>query len=141
MGQNKDRVVENFQTISQTALWDEELPISFDEYKSLIVAEDTEALFQMLEQEDERALRTIDLTEIMKMPFERAQKSISKFSLAKRIEVLEDVESLRSFLYSQASRYGVGNPMGPDSLSPKDWRTVMGRIKHLEIVQAWLYGI
>lgn len=141
MNKPSDRVTATFQEIGQTALWDEQMPISLQEYESLLVAEDTEALFQMIDQEDEGFIATLKLDDLMRMPFDKSKKSIEKFSLAKRIQVLSDLDTRRSYLYSQASRYGAGNQSDSEPLSAKDWRTIMGRIKHLEILQAWLYGI
>lgn len=141
MSNPSDRVTETFQEIGKTALWDEQMPISLQEYESLLIAEDTEALFQMIDQDDEKAIKAIKLDDLMRMPFDRAKKGIEKFSLAKRIEVLSELDVRRSYLYSSASRYGAGNPGDSEPLSAKDWRTIMGRIKHLEIIQAWLYGI
>lgn len=141
MNKPSDKVTATFQEISKTALWDEQLPISLQEYESLLIAEDTEALFQMIEQEDEEVIANITLDDLMKMPFDKSKKSIDKFSLAKRIQVLSELDARRSYLYSCASRYGIGSPHNPDFVSAKDWRIIMGRIKHLEILQAWLYGI
>jgi hypothetical protein len=136
-----NKITKNFKEISETLLWDENLPISFEEYEALLSAEDTDSLFELLVQEDVIALRDVSLEDLVKMPFTRAQICISKFSLAKRIKVLEDLDKRRSYLYNQAARYGDGNPKEPNKLSAKDWRTIMGRIKHLEILAAWLYGI
>lgn len=141
MNKPSDKVTAMFQEIGQTALWEEQMPISMEEYEALLLAEDTEALFQMIEQEDESAITAITLEDLMRMPFDRSKKSIERFSLAKRIQVLSELDTRRSYLYSQASRYGAGNPSDSEPLSAKDWRTIMGRIKHLEILQAWLYGI
>lgn len=141
MNKPSDKVTATFQEISKTALWDEQLPISMEEYEALLLAEDTEALFQMIEQEDESAITAITLEDLMQMPFDRSKKSIERFSLAKRIQVLSELDTRRSYLYSQASRYGAGNPSDSGPLSAKDWRIIMGKIKHLEILQAWLYGI
>jgi hypothetical protein len=136
-----DKITKTFKEISETPIWDENLPITFEEYEALLSTEDTESLFQLLMQEDAAALRDVTLEDLIKMPFNRAQACISKFSLTKRIKVLENLDTRRSYLYNQASRYGAGNPKDPNRLSAKDWRTIMGRIKHLEILQAWLYGI
>lgn len=141
MSNPSDRVTETFQEIGKTALWDEQMPISLQEYESLLIAEDTEALFQMIDQDDEETIAKITLEDLMRMPFDKSKKSIEKFSLAKRIQVLSDLDTRRSYLYSYAARYGVGNPRDPEFVSAKDWRSTMGRIKHLEILQAWLYGI
>lgn len=141
MNKPSDKVTATFQEIGKTALWDEQLPISLQEYESLLIAEDTETLFQMIDQEDEEFIANITLDDLMKMPFDRSKKSIDKFSLAKRIQVLSELDTRRSYLYSYASRYGIGSPRDPDFVSANAWRTTMGRIKHLEILQAWLYGI
>lgn len=141
MEQNKHSIAETFQQIGNSSLWDAHLPISFEEYEKLLSAESTEKLFRLIEQQDEGALQAIQLEELLKMPFARAEKSIDQLSLAKRIELLGDLDKRRTYLYSQASRYGAESHKGLDPLSAKDWRTIMGRIKHLEIIQAWLYGI
>ncbi len=141
MNNPSDKVTAIFQEIAQTDLWDEEMPISLQEYESLLVAEDTELLFQMIDQQDEEAIKNVTLEDLMQMPFDKSKKCIEKFSLAKRIQVLSELDTRRSYLYSQASRYGAGNQRDSEPLSAKDWRLIMGRIKHLEILQAWLYGI
>lgn len=141
MNEMKSRVIKTFQDVSGSKLWDEELPISLEEYNALLSEQDTEKLCHLIELDDTEAIKRVTLEDLMRMPFGIAQKTIEQFSLAKRIEELESLETLRIYLYSQASKYGVGKPTDPDYFPVSEWKIVMGKIKHLEILQAWLYGI
>lgn len=140
MNKNVTNITNTFKEISKTPVWDKDIPITMEEYEALLNVENTEALIQLLTQEDKQAMRDVTLTDMMKMPFGQVQIVIGKFSLAKRIKILEELDDFKTYLYNQAARYG-GNEPAAEGLSVKDWRTIMGKLKHLEILQAWLYGI
>jgi hypothetical protein len=142
MSVNRDNVTKTFKEIGDTTLlWDDSLPISLEEYEKLLAEDDADNLLELLELEDEQALKRIQLEDLMRMSFDNALQIINKLSLAKRIDVLADLDARRLYLYNQAARYGVGNPKDPNYLTTRDWKAMMGKIKHLEILQAWLYGV
>lgn len=142
MSVNRDNVTKTFKEIGDTTLlWDDSLPISLEEYEKLLAEDDVDNLLELLELEDEQTLKRVQLDDLMRMSFDHALQVINKLSLAKRIDILSDLDMRRLYLYNQAARYGVGNPKDPDYLTVKDWKAMMGKIKHLEILQAWLYGV
>ena len=62
-------------------------------------------------------------------------------TIAKRISILDELAKYRDFLYDTVGDYGrQGIPL-EEQLSANDFRALVGRIKHLEILQNWLYGI
>lgn len=138
---NRKEVIKNFKDIGNSQLWDEELPITLSEYESLLNSSDTADLLDLLEQSNTEIIEEITIEDLLDMPFNYAHKCINQFSLAKRIDMLDALDTRRSYLYNQASRYGAEDQRDPDMLTPKEWKIIMGKIKHLEILQGWLYGI
>lgn len=118
------------------------IPFDLSEYAATLSSEDTDILFQLIQKDDQGTLQDIRTEDVLRMPFERAKQCIQKFALSTRIRVLKDLDARRTYLYDQASEYGEKRATDdPNYVSPDDWRLIMGKIKHLEILQAWLYGI
>ena len=78
--------------------------------------------------------------EFLKLPFTEAQRAITSFSMEKRIKMLDELTTRRTYYYNQAAKFGEGIPKD-EQLSPEAFRSLLGKIKHIEIVQNWLYGI
>lgn len=91
-------------------------------------------------QESSDYIANMTVDELLKLPFNNAQKTVAQFSMKKRIDVLEEMNKLRTHYYSQLNRYGEGIPKD-EQISPNEFRSILGKIKHIEIVQNWLYGI
>lgn len=84
----------------------------------------------------------INLTfdELKQMPFESAKAAIDKFPLEKRLDILEQLTTYKAHIYEEFSRYNTGIPK-EIQMSPKEFKILMGKVKHLEILQGWLYAI
>lgn len=78
--------------------------------------------------------------ELLHLPFNSAQKAVTQFSMKKRLDMLDSLNSLRDHYYDQTSRFGENVPK-EEQISPIEFRALLGKIKHIEIVQNWLYGI
>lgn len=118
--------------------------MTWDEYVAELAAakDDDKALKAIIAfKKHEEAIDGITLTEIMSIQFMEAKKRIDQMTLAKRIALLEDVHAYRDQLYEGVDRYGKEGLSKDEQLSASDFRILMGRIKHLEILQGWLYGI
>lgn len=91
-------------------------------------------------QESSEYIENLTVTELLKLPFTNAQKAVEQFSMKKRLDILEEMSKLRTHYYNQLSRFGEGIPK-EEQISATEFRSLLGKIKHIEIVQNWLYGI
>lgn len=82
---------------------------------------------------------TITFEQLTKLTFDKAHTLINKMSLKKRITILKELDHKLLYLYESTKAYT--DRMSGKSMSPKVFISIMGKIKHLEILQAWLYGI
>ena len=89
--------------------------------------------------ENSEYISNLTAEELLKMPFKNAQKAVEQFTMKKRIDILEDIEKLRIHYYNQMGRYGNGSLA--EQISPAEFKSLLGKVKHIEIVQNWLYGI
>lgn len=81
----------------------------------------------------------ITFEQLCSITFIKAKKIIFKMSIKKRIAVLKDLDHRLVHLYDGLKGY---NDQGfGKSLSPQIFYQMMGKIKHMEILQQWLYGI
>lgn len=96
-------------------------------------------LIHMKEQED--MVNEVKLEKIMSSNFMSAKEIIDQMTIVKRIALLDEVYNYREFLYESISRYGMEGIPKDEQLTASDFRLLMGRIKHLEILQNWLFGI
>ena len=116
--------------------------ISEEEFNELLEMDDAELIhLQAIEGGDMSAyIENMTFDELLKLPFNEAQKVISFFSMEKRIKILDELTTRRTYYYNQTVRFGEGIPKD-EQLSPEAFRSLLAKIKHIEIVQNWLYGI
>jgi len=93
--------------------------------------------FWMLTEDNEKIV-TAEI--LIKMPFNQALETVKVLSMKNRLDVLEEVTKLRTHYYNALGNYGEGIPKD-EQLRPDEFRSLLGKIKHLEIIQNWLYGI
>jgi len=81
----------------------------------------------------------ITFEDLIKVTFNKAHVIINKMSLKKRIKMLEELDKHLLHCYEVTKQY---NDQGfGKSISPEVFYKIMGKIKHLEILQNWLYFI
>ena len=111
-----------------------------EEYQKRIGTDDKlKELMRIKETED--MVDSINLETILTTNFMAAKEVIDQMTIAKRIAMLEDLSKYRIQLYDSFSRYGEKGVPRDEQLSAEDFRMLLGRVKHLEIIQNWLYGI
>lgn len=118
--------------------------LSWDDYVAELehFADDDETLKRLIHmKKQEDMIDDITLTRIMASNFATAKEYIDKMTIAKRIAILDEVYTYREYLYETASRYGGEGLAKSEQLTANEFKAVMGRIKHLEILQNWLFGI
>lgn len=118
--------------------------MSWDEYvaateKAVGNDEELKSLLRLKHQED--SIAQVTLEKLITSSFEMAKSTIDQMTLVKRIELLDELQTYRSHLYSMCDRYGNPDYSREDQPTAKEFRVLMGRIKHLEILQNWLFGI
>lgn len=112
------------------------------EYEQYLAEQNKDAVEQMLNTVvTSEYIESLTLDDVLKLPFDAAHKYIAEFSMAKRIKILEDLSKYRLHLYDQTGRYGGEGLSKDEQISASDFRLLLGKIKHLEILQNWLYGI
>lgn len=135
-----------FESLKDTELQQESFPesMSWDEFvrATAEVSQDDKKLKEILTiKRQEEAIEQVSLDRIMTSNFQSAKEVIDQMTLAKRIEMLEEVSTYRDYLYECIDRYGKEGLAKDEQLTASEFRILMGRLKHLEIVQNWLYGI
>ena len=79
------------------------------------------------------------LAELLLLPFESARSVIESMSLKKRIDMLNELDKRLLFTYEKTNNYcGVCKA---ELITAAEFRSLLGKIKHMEILQQWLYGI
>lgn len=124
------------ETFHQDFTWDQyvaELDRCVDDDKKL------KQLIRMKGQED--MVNDVSLDKIMSSNFTTAKEIIEQMTIAKRIKMLDEVYTYREYLYENIGRYGMEGLSKEEQLTANEFRILMGRIKHLEILQNWLFGI
>lgn len=89
---------------------------------------------------DSDYIENLTFDALIKMPYDTARKTIENFSMKKRIEILDIANARRDHYYSVMNTYGEGIPKD-EQLSATEFRSLLSKIKHIEILQNWLYGI
>jgi hypothetical protein len=84
-------------------------------------------------------VETITFDQLTKLTFDHAHNVINKMSIKKRIQILVQFQKHLDCLYDATKGYT--DQMFGKSMPAKTFRSILGKIKHLEILQAWLYGI
>lgn len=135
-----------FEDLKEKGLLQEEFPESttledYLEATQRLAPEDPELKELALRWQTSELIEGITLQDIVNTNFTNSKQTIDQMPLAKRIELLEELHKYRDYLYECASRYGAEGLPREEQLSASDFRIVLGRIKHLEIVQNWLYGV
>lgn len=118
--------------------------MSWDEYMQEYekrIGEDDKLKELMRIKKTEEMVDSITLETIMASNFMSAKEIIDQMTIAKRIAILNDLSEYRIQLYDSFSRYGEKGVPRDEQLSAEDFRMLLGRVKHLEILQNWLYGI
>lgn len=118
--------------------------MSWDEYMQEYekrIGEDDKLKELMRIKKTEEMVDSITLETIMSTNFVSAKEIIDQMTIAKRIAILNDLSEYRIQLYDSFSRYGEKGVPRDEQLSAEDFRMLLGRVKHLEILQNWLYGI
>lgn len=134
---NKFEIQSTMYQLDKIGLLKEDLDI--EEFEDAL-ARDTAELTRLLELVDnDDYVKNMKFDELVKLPFTEAQKTIERMDMAKRIAMLDELTTLRKFYYEETKRYcGVSKD---ELLSASEFRSLLGKIKHLEILQNWLYGI
>ena len=116
--------------------------ISEEEFNELLEMDDAELIhLQLIEGGNMSAyIENMTFDELLRLPFTEAQRAIASFSMEKRIKMLDELTTRRTYYYNQTARFGEGIPKD-EQLSPEAFRSLLAKIKHVEIVQNWLYGI
>lgn len=134
-----------WKQVVSSGLMDEkffESNISEEEFNELLEMDDAELIH--LQNIDDKDMSTyiekMTLDDLLKLPFTEAQKAVEAFSMEKRIKTLNALTERRLYYYEQTARFGEGVPKD-EQLSPEMFRSLISKIKHIEIVQNWLYGI
>ena len=116
--------------------------ISEEEFNELLEMDDAELIHlqDIGENHMPEYVEKLSFDDLLKLPFDEAKYTVDAFSMEKRIAILQELTERRTYYYSQTSRFGEGVPKD-EQLSPEAFRSLLGKIKHLEIIQNWLYGI
>lgn len=118
--------------------------MTWDEYvrATAKLAEDDKALKDLLKmKQEEDMVNEATLQSIMSANFTNAKQTIDKMTIMKRIQILEELDEYKSYLYNRAGTWGQPGIPKDEQLSANTFRAILGRIKHLEILQGWLFGI
>ena len=135
----KPELKQLWNTIYNMGLWDENTNIDYDTFNALIDNDDAKLKDLLNQCEDSEYIRKLTFDELLKLPFEGAKKSINSFSMEKRIAMLNEMDSRKTYYYNQTARYcGVSKE---ELISASEFRSLLGKIKHIEILQNWLYGL
>ena len=116
--------------------------VSEEEFNTLLEMDDAELIhLQDIGDKDMSIyIEKMTLDDLLKLPFTEAQKAVESFSMEKRIKMLDELSQRRLYYYDQTVKFGEGVPK-EEQLSPEMFRSLISKIKHIEIVQNWLYGI
>ena len=134
---NKFEIQSTMYQLDKIGLLKEDLNV--EEFEDAL-ARDTAELTRLLELvDDDDYVKNMKFDELVKLPFTEAQKTIERMEMAKRIAMLDELTTLRKFYYEETKRYcGVSKD---ELISASEFRSLLSKIKHLEILQNWLYGI
>jgi hypothetical protein len=112
----------------------------YRDYENQFLKESEAELTLILNLKDPKGIAgKVTFDQLIKMTFNKAHEVIQRMDLKKRITILEQLRVHIEHLYEAVKGYndkGFGK-----SLSPQVFYSLMGKIKHFEIIQNWLYGI
>lgn len=124
------------ETFYEAMSWDE-----FVKEQARLVEDDKALKALLILKKEEESVAEVSLEQVLTSSFQTAKDTIDKMALAKRIEMLDDLDKYRDYLYEQVNRYGAQGLSKDEQLKASEFRVIMGRIKHMEIIQNWLFGI
>lgn len=124
------------ETFYEAMSWDE-----FVKEQARLVEDDRALKALLILKKEEESVAEVSLEQVLTSSFQTAKDTIDKMTLAKRIEMLDDLDKYRDYLYEQVNRYGAQGLSKDEQLKASEFRVIMGRIKHMEIIQNWLFGI
>lgn len=124
------------ETFYEAMSWDE-----FVKEQARLVEDDKALKALLILKKEEESVAEVSLEQMLTSSFQTAKDTIDKMTLAKRIEMLDDLDKYRDYLYEQVNRYGAQGLSKDEQLKASEFRVIMGRIKHMEIIQNWLFGI
>lgn len=124
------------ETFYEAMSWDE-----FVKEQARLVEDDKALKALLILKKEEESVAEVSLEQVLTSSFQTAKDTIDKMTLAKRIEMLDDLDKYRDYLYEQVNRYGAQGLGKDEQLKVSEFRVIMGRIKHMEIIQNWLFGI
>ena len=124
------------ETFYEAMSWDE-----FVKEQARLVEDDKALKALLILKKEEESVAEVSLEQVLTSSFQTAKDTIDKMTLAKRIEMLNDLDKYRDYLYEQVNRYGAQGLSKDEQLKASEFRVIMGRIKHMEIIQNWLFGI
>lgn len=124
------------ETFYEAMSWDE-----FVKEQERLVEDDKALKALLVLKKEEECVAEVSLEQVLTSSFQTAKDTIDKMTLAKRIEMLDDLDKYRDYLYEQVNRYGAQGLSKDEQLKASEFRVIMGRIKHMEIIQNWLFGI
>ena len=132
-------IMSNFDTLAETGL----LEFDVEEWEVLADHGDNADVLNMLlidPSYTDEYLMHVTFEELIRFPYFRAQAAIKKFPMVKRIEMLQRLDDVRSYVYDRLGQDETGLPR-EEQLTSKQRQSLFGRLKHLEILLGWLYGI
>lgn len=124
------------ETFYEAMSWDE-----FVKEQARLVEDDKALKALLILKKEEESVAEVSLEQVLTSSFQTAKDTIDKMTLAKRIEMLDDLDKYRDYLYEQVNRYGAQGLSKDEQLKASEFRVIMGRIKHMEIIQNWMFGI
>lgn len=124
------------ETFYEAMSWDE-----FVKEQARLVEDDKALKALLILKKEEESVAEVSLEQVLTSSFQTAKDTIDKMTLARRIEMLDDLDKYRDYLYEQVNRYGAQGLSKDEQLKASEFRVIMGRIKHMEIIQNWLFGI
>lgn len=124
------------ETFYEAMSWDE-----FVKEQARLVEDDKALKALLILKKEEESVAEVSLEQVLTSSFQTAKDTIDKMTLAKRIEMLDALDKYRDYLYEQVNRYGAQGLSKDEQLKASEFRVIMGRIKHMEIIQNWLFGI
>lgn len=124
------------ETFYEAMSWDE-----FVKEQARLVEDDKALKALLILKKEEESVAEVSLEQVLTSSFQTAKDTIDKMTLAKRIEILDGLDKYRDYLYEQVNRYGAQGLSKDEQLKASEFRVIMGRIKHMEIIQNWLFGI
>lgn len=146
MTNNKEQYKSLMTSMQGTELQQEKFhqDLTWDEYVAELdkYAEQDQKLHRLIHQKaHEELINDVSLDKLMSLNFTVAKSTIDQMTMVKRIQMLDSVFEYRDYLYEALGRYGVEDIPKEEQTTAAEFKILMGRIKHLEIVQNCLFGI